>query len=155
MTYIKPLLVNCTSVAVRIELKDGQDGLSQQLLILPLENLTETRMATYRHTPDMGEISGFGGGYEACCQDMLEAGVKHIEEKKLAGSDVQISGYQGIYGLVFPENQPTKDLEAAVLEAAKGEATGAMHHAVMSRLAWIAREGWDRYCTECRKREAV
>ena len=30
----------------------------------------------YRHTEDMGEISGFGGGYEKLCQDMLNAGVR-------------------------------------------------------------------------------
>lgn len=111
-------------------------------------------MTTYRHTPDMGEISGFGGGYERCCQDMLEAGVQHIEARKLSGGDVQVSHYQNVFGLCFPENQPTKELERAVLDAAKGEATGAMHHAVMVRLAFIANRGWDAYCAELRKGEA-
>jgi hypothetical protein len=108
----------------------------------------------YRHTPDMGEISGFGGGYEVCCQDMLEAGVRHIVSHQLAGGDVQISGYHNVYGLCFAENAPTKAMERAVLDAAKGEATGAQHQAVMTRLAFIARHGWDSYCDAVRNAEA-
>lgn len=108
----------------------------------------------YRHTPDMGEISGFGGGYEDCCQDMLEAGVKHILEHKLSGGDVQLHGFKGIYGLCFPDNEPTKELEKAVLDASEGEATGAMHQAVMERLAWIAQHSWEEYCAELRKDKA-
>lgn len=109
--------------------------------------------ATFRHTPDMGEISGFGGGYEKVCQDMLEAGVKFIHDKHLSGGDVKVSEYANVYGICFPENQPTKDMERAVLDAGK-DCTGAMHHAVMSRLAYIARNSWDKYCEECRKHEA-
>lgn len=108
----------------------------------------------YRHTPDMGEISGFGGGYEKVCQDMLEAGVKHIEEKRLAGNDIQLSGLVNVFGLCFPENEPTKELSEAVVAAADGDCTGAMHHAVMARLAYIAKNGWVRYCQEVRKQKA-
>ncbi len=112
-------------------------------------------MSHYRHTPDMGEISGFGGVYERCCQDLLEAGVKHIEERKLGSGDLQITSLKNVYGLCFPENEPAKALSEAVLAAAKGEATGAMHHAVMSRLAYIAEHGWGVYCAELRKSEAA
>lgn len=106
---------------------------------------------TYRHTPDMGEISGFGGGYEECCQDMLEAGVKWLNENK--NSDLKGSASPQIFGILIAESEDAKALEKVVLDAAKGEATGAMHHAVMSRLFWIAKNGWDAYCAELRKEE--
>jgi len=107
-------------------------------------------MAEYRHTDDMGEISGFGGGYEACCQDMLEAGVRWLDEHK--GTDVKVLENPHIYGIIKEGSPETEALSAAVIEASKGEATGAMHHAVMSRLMFIAANGWDRYCEELRKR---
>lgn len=106
---------------------------------------------TYRHTPDMGEISGFGGTYEDHCQKMLEAGVRHIEKFKLSGNGVQLSGLQGVYGLCFPENRPAKELEDAIVAAVNGDLTGAMHQAVMTRLMYVAKLGWEGYCEECRK----
>lgn len=107
----------------------------------------------YRHTSDMGEISGFGGGYEGCCQDMLEAGMKWLA----AHPDAKLEGhtFSGVFGIFTAEGEEAKAMEAAVLEAAKGESTGAMHHAVMSRLFWIAKNGWPAYCEELRKDEAT
>lgn len=107
---------------------------------------------SYRHTNDMGEISGFGGGYEECCQDMLEAGVKWLEGHPQQ-RDLQASGFKGVYGLLKIDSKDGKELETAVLNAAKGEATGAMHHAVMSRLFFIAKNGWEKYCEELKNRE--
>ena len=109
---------------------------------------------TYRHTPDMGEISGFGGGYEECCQDMLEAGVNHIMTQKLGGEDIALRGFEGVFGLVFPDNKPTEELNNIIRDAAKGEGTGAMTHTVMLRLGFIAKNGWDKYCEELRQRES-
>jgi hypothetical protein len=110
-------------------------------------------MSTYRHTPDMGEISGFGGGYEDCCQRMLEAGVKWLDEH--AKPNLQAHGLKNVYGIFVTDSDDAKALEEAVMAAVKGEgATGAMHHAVMSRLFYIAKNGWDKYCEEVRKREA-
>lgn len=106
---------------------------------------------TYRHTPDMGEISGFGGGYEDCCQDMLEAGMLWLEQH--SGADLKMSTYNNVFGILNTESDDAKELEKAVLAAAKGEATGAMHHAVMSRLGWIAANSWNAYCEELRKPE--
>lgn len=107
---------------------------------------------TYRHTPEMGEISGFGGGYEACCQDMLEAGVKWLHAHP--NPDLQGHSYTGVFGVMSADSDDAKAMEADVLAAAKGEATGAMHHTVMSRLFWIAKNGWDAYCAELVKRKA-
>lgn len=106
---------------------------------------------TFRHTADMGEISGFGGGYEECCQDMLEAGVKWLNEHK--PQDLRAKGLKGVYGIFIPNSPEAEDLDGAVVAAAKGEATGAMHHAVMSRLFYIAKNGWDKYCEEVRGAE--
>jgi hypothetical protein len=107
----------------------------------------------YRHTPDMREISGFGGGYEACCQDMLEAGVKWLNEHPDRGP-LEGHSFKEVFGLMIPDSEDAKTMEKVVVEAAKGEATGAMHHAVMSRLFWISANGWDVYCAELRKADA-
>lgn len=106
---------------------------------------------SYRHTDDMGEISGFGGGYEACCQDMLEAGVNWLTNYAGGKPELRMLTHPQVYGVLIADNEATKELETVVLAAANGEATGAMHHAVMSRLGWIAMNGWDAYCLEMRK----
>lgn len=110
-------------------------------------------MATYRHTADMGEISGFGGGYEAACQDMLEAGVKWLDEHK--APVLQAKVVANVFGILTPESDDAKALEAAVLKAVGNDCTGAMHHAVMSRLFYIAKNGWDAYCAELRTRKSA
>lgn len=113
-----------------------------------------TDIETYRHTPDMPEISGFGGGYEECCQKMLEAGVKWLYERQSRGMqpDLHAKTLSGVYGILIPNSDDAKALEEAVLEPVKDEGiTGAMHHAVMNRLFWIAKYGWPAYCAEMRK----
>lgn len=112
----------------------------------------------YRHTPEMGEISGFGGGYENACQDMLEAGVKWLQENQ----DVRLKakGVEGVFGFFEPTSKEAKRLEAAMLvpvtdEEGESEISGAMHHAVMSRLFWIAHHGWDAYCEELTNKNAT
>lgn len=106
-------------------------------------------MSEFRHTPDMGEISGFGNGYEACCQDMLEAGVKWLQAH--TDPDLKAHGFEGVTGIFIADSDDAKALERVILDAAKGEATGAMHHVVMQRLFFIAKNGWDKYCEELRK----
>lgn len=110
-------------------------------------------MGPFRHTTDMGEISGFGGDYEECCQDMLEAGVMFLANKQ--SPDFKVLENPQIYGIVKLEGADAEALEKAVLAAAKGEATGAMHHAVMSRLAWIGKNGWSAYCAKLREPEPI
>ena len=126
-----------------------------------------TAAIVYRHTPDMGEISGFGGGYEGACQDMLEAGVKWLNEKiqpidSRSMVDESYNGdapvlkthtYKGVYGIFVVDSEDGKALEKAVL-AAVPDCSGAMHHAVMSRLMFIADNGWDAYCTKIREYRA-
>lgn len=97
----------------------------------------------YRHTAEMGEISGFGGEYEECCQDMLEAGVKWLLENK--PKELVMAGDPNIFGLLLMKSEEAEALSKAVIEASGGEATGAMHHSVMSRLYYIDGHGWDAY----------
>ncbi len=104
-----------------------------------------------RHTPDMGEISGFGGGYESLCQDMLEAGVWWLEQHRTV--DVKVLTNPQIYGIIKEGTPETKELSDVVVAALKNECTGAMHHCVMALLAYIAKNGWDAYCAELRKSE--
>lgn len=113
---------------------------------------TKPTQGPFRHTADMGEISGFGGGYEECCQDMLEAGVRWLNEHpkpNLEGHD-----FKNIFGIMVADSDDAKAMEGAALDAAKGDATGAMHHAVMSRLFWIAKNGWPAYCAALRLNKA-
>lgn len=100
-------------------------------------------MTTYRHTPEMGQISGFGGGYEVVCQNMLEAGVNWIVAHR--GADIVVQTASGVFGVSDPVSDDAKALSEVVL-AAVDHCTGGMHHAVMSRLTYIANNGWEKYC---------
>ena len=112
-------------------------------------------MATYRHTEGMVEISGFGGSYEAGCQDMLEAGVNWLEANKetIQKGSIKISGLKGVIGYVHPESDLAEEMSKTIIEACP-DCTGAMHHAVMVRLLDIAKIGWDAYCEKYSKKNA-
>lgn len=116
--------------------------------------MSDATQVVFRHTPDMGEISGFGGGYESCCQDMLEAGVKWLLEKHQTDVQPKLEGYgfKNVTGIFVADSDDAKALERVILDAAKGEATGAMHQAVMQRLFFIAKNGWDEYCSKLREK---
>lgn len=105
-------------------------------------------MTTYRHTDDMPEISGFGGDYESACQDMLETGMGWLNANR--APDLTGHGFKDVYGIFVPDSDDAKALSKVVGEAAEG-GTGAMHQAVMQRLFWIAKNGWEAYCEEMRK----
>ncbi len=104
----------------------------------------------YKHTEDMGEISGFGGSYEADCQQMLHNGVTFLSNKE--GVDFKIFTIKNVYGICDIRGDDAKDIEAAVMDGID-DATGAMHQAVMSRLHYINKHGWEKYCEELRKNE--
>ena len=104
----------------------------------------------YKHTKDMGQISGFGGNYEDVCQQMLHNGVLFLGRRSAA--DVKVLESPQIFGVVQLEGDDAQALEDAVMDGIE-DATGAMHHSVMSRLAWINKNGWDAYCDELRKSE--
>lgn len=85
------------------------------------------------------------------CQKMLWRGVAHLAE---VNPPVEMwehaKTYPGIYGVMSTEGQHLKDLEAAILHEGE-DATGAMHHAVMSHLAYIHKYGVDAWLKEAEK----
>ena len=82
-------------------------------------------------TDEMGEISGFGGGYENACREMVYAGLVWLADR----TDVDLSSR---------ETADVKALDAALL-AACPDCSGAMHGAAMSAVCFIAKQGWAKY----------
>lgn len=105
--------------------------------------------AKYVYTDDMGEISGFGGGYEDTCRKMVIAGVEWFDAHPEAKP--QFHTYKNIYGVCSEDNDDAKQLTKAVIDVTNGDCTGAMHQAAIARILWIRTNGWEKYCVECRK----
>ena len=106
----------------------------------------------YRHTPEMGEISGFGGGYEETCQNMLETGVGWLMDNPDKREKIKVYVHPGVYGVVGLREEGNDDPDPTAaeelsdfIESVTEDCTGAMHQAVMTRLNWIAVHGWEKY----------
>ena len=115
------------------------------------EPVVEKREGRYTFTDDMGEISGFGGGYEQTCRNMLAAGLEWWDANPKA--DPRFQGYEGVYGILGEDNDDAKALTKAVIDASGGDATGAMHQATISHVFFVRKNGWEKYCEEMRSRE--
>ena len=102
--------------------------------------------APYEFTPAMGEISGFGGGYEATCRAMLKAGLEWCDAHPEA--DLKFTSYANIYGIINEKSDDAKALGKAVIDAAGGDCTGAMHQAVIESIMWIRKNGWAAYVAD-------
>ena len=89
-------------------------------------------------TDAMGEISGFGGGYENACRDMVYAGLVWVE----AHPGADLSTYK---------TPDAKALDAHIL-AACPDCTGAMHGAAMNAIVFISNQGWDVYAARMTER---
>lgn len=100
-------------------------------------------MSKYDFTPEMGEISGFGGGYEATCRAMLAAGMEWLDAHPDA--DPQFHGYKGICGIISEDNDDAEALSQAVVDGSGGDCTRAMHQAAVSACLFIRKNGWDEY----------
>lgn len=102
----------------------------------------------YAWQPDMAEISGLGGNYEAACRDMLCAGLEWLDAHPNANPQ---------FGRRTSEdNADAQALSAAVTSAPlvstpETSCTGAMHHAVINACLWIRKHSWDEYVTEMTK----
>jgi hypothetical protein len=94
--------------------------------------------AKYAWQPGMGEISGFGGGYEAACLDMLYTGLAWLDAHPGAALD----------------DETRKSLDKAIC-AACPDCSGAMHGAVMSACGFVLRNGWAKYVAAMSKRVAA
>ena len=107
-------------------------------------------MDKYEFTKEMGEISGFGGGYEQTCRYMLKAGLEWFDKNPKA--DPKFKGFKNIYGLIMEDNADAKALSKAVTDATD-DCTGAMHQAVISSIFYIKKNGWDKYVKEMSRSE--
>jgi len=94
------------------------------------------------------DISGFGGGYEAGCQRMLLNGLQYLHEHPNFDFRVYSSNPQ-VFGLCIGEGVDAESLDEAVCEGT--EPSGAMHHAVISHLAYIHKHGYDGWISEAEK----
>ena len=112
--------------------------------------VVEPRPSKYVFTDDMDEISGFGGGYEQTCRNMVVAGLEWFDSHPNAAP--LYKGFQRIYGVISEENAAAKLLSKAIVAGADGDCTGAMHQATVSHVLWIKTNGWERYCRESRER---
>lgn len=112
---------------------------------------------------DMGEISGFGGAYEAVCRAMVLAGIRWIDAHPSA--DPHFRGYKGIYGVLTEDNDDAKAMVKAMMEApvfhdgekiqerVGDDCTGAMHQASCQHVLAYKRLGWEEYRRQLRERE--
>ena len=103
-------------------------------------------MSDYEWTPEMGEVSGFGGGYEETCRAMVKAGCQWFDSHPDA--DPQFTGYKNIYGIITEDNEDAKALSKAVVAGANEDCTGAMHQATVGTCLWIRKNGWLAYMKE-------
>lgn len=112
----------------------------------------------------MGEISGFGGGYEAVCRAMVLAGIEWIDKNPHA--PLHYKGFKDVYGIVIGEDSPhIAHFEDAMMSApvifdgkviqkqVRDDCTGAMHHAAVSHCLAYKRLGWDEYKKQLIERE--
>lgn len=98
----------------------------------------------------MDEVSGFGGKYEATVRSMIRAGLEWWDAHPTARPVYKIP--KSFYGLCIADNPDAEPLNKVLDEAAKGEASGAMHMAAVTHILWIRQHGWWRYVWHMRWR---
>ncbi len=109
------------------------------------------RAPKYEWTDDMDEISGFGGGYEQDCRDMLAAALAWLDARPLFAP--RYHSYENVVGILEEDDLSAEELSEVTAAAAKrGGATVAMHQVVISHALWIRENGWEAY--QKLKREA-
>ncbi len=104
----------------------------------------------YKFNERMDEISGFGGGYEETCRNMLKAGLEWFDAHPDLAPEYQ--EYEGLYGLITGKNEMSASLDKAVLEVGK-DCTVAMHQCVVSHLLWIRSNSWEEYAADMEQRK--
>lgn len=116
---------------------------------VPEDTFVLQRHSKYIFTDDMGGISGFGGGYEQTCRNMLAAGLDWLDEHP--NTEPKFCGFKGIYGIIKEDNEDAEVLSEAVVTAADDDCTGAMYQAVISSCLFIRKHSWEHYCEKMRK----
>ncbi len=113
----------------------------------------EAVRAKYPWPVETHEISGFGGGYEATCRNMLYAALKWMDEHPVEASAIRVKTYAHVFGLSEFFGDGAKGLEAEIMVACKNDCTGAMMHAVTNHFLFVLKNGWDAYCAEVRSKK--
>lgn len=111
-------------------------------------------LGKYEYTDDMGEISGFGGDYEAACKAMVLAGLEWLDSHPNA--DPVFHGIKNVFGLIMEDNDDAKSLTEAMAKVPelKGDGpTGAMMQAAVGHAMFIKVNGWAKYSQEMRARD--
>ena|ERR1035437_10882903 len=106
-------------------------------------------MSKYQFSKEMNEISGFGGGYEKACRNMVVAGLEWLDEHPNA--DISYKEYKNIYGLTAEETDDCKEMEKAMLTVNDG-CSGAQMQACKGHITYIKKNGWDKYIEEMKVR---
>lgn len=92
----------------------------------------------------LGEISGFGGGYEQECRKMTVAGVKWLREHPNA--DLKRKKVEGMYPDIVSNSKEFDEFQNAIAAACKEGATVAMVCAATKHALFIHKNGWEKYC---------
>lgn len=103
------------------------------------------------YTEKMGEISGFGGGYEQACRKMVLGGLDWLDKNPEANPVFQ--EFKNVYGVTTGENDDMKNMQSAMFEASGKDCTGAMMQACTSHILFIKKNGWEKYVDEMSKPE--
>jgi len=105
----------------------------------------------YVYTKEMDEISGFGGGYEKICRDMVIAGLKWLDNNPNA--DISYKEFKNIYGLTADESKDCQVMQEEMLKASGDDCTGAMMQSTLNHVMYIHKNGWDKYVQEMSKKK--
>lgn len=107
-------------------------------------------MSKYIYTEKMDEISGFGGGYEDICRQLVIAGLEWFDQNP--DKKPVFKGLRGVFGLLLEDNQDAIDMCKYMTEKAGDDLTGAMMHAAHDHIRFVRQNGWDKYVEEMEKR---
>ena len=105
-------------------------------------------MSKYSFTPEMDEISGMGGAYEARCRDMLRDGLVWLDNHPDADPHISTltKGDVEVYGVIREDNADAEALSKVMQGLSDGPGcSGAMLQAVMQAALWVHAYGWDEY----------
>lgn len=105
-----------------------------------------------KYTEEMREISGFGGGYEETCRNMVLAALDWLDENPEA--DLSYKTFKQVYGLTTDESDDMKTMQGVMVKAANNDCTGAMMQATCAHVMFIRKEGWEKYVEEMSKEDS-
>lgn len=96
----------------------------------------------FEWTEDMADVSGFGGGYERACRQMISQGCVWWAEHPDA--DPQFRGFENVYGICVEDNEDAKALGKAL--CGDIDPSGAMHQAAVAHIFhWRKLGSWLAY----------